>query len=124
EFSRDELGFEPYDKQVEIFDSFTANKRTAVRGAHGTGKDAALAVIALYAAYVLGMLVLVISATERQLLGQLWREVRDRFSTRLPGELYTADLRIGGEKRILAMTSGSTSNLTGWHDPNCVAILM
>jgi hypothetical protein len=124
DFMRDELGFTPYDKQVEIIESFLANKRTAVRGAHGTGKDALLGALAHYACFVEGMLVLVISATERQLLGQLWREITARFSPRLPGSLYTSDLRIGGDKRMIAMTSGSTSNLTGWHDPHGVCILI
>jgi len=124
DFMRDELSFEPYAKQVEVIEAFQHDRRTAVRGAHGAGKDAVLAAIALYAAYCEGMLVLVISATERQLLGQLWREISARFSQRLPGELYTSDLRIGGEKRIIAMTSGSTSNLTGWHDPRGVCILI
>jgi phage terminase large subunit len=124
DFMREELSFIPYSKQIEIIESFLANKRTVVRGAHGAGKDAVLAAIGMYAAYVEGMLVLVISATERQLLGQLWREIGARFSPRLPGELYTADLRIGGEKRIIAMTSGSTSNLTGWHDAHGVCILI
>jgi hypothetical protein len=123
-FAREELGFTPYGKQIEMFESFTANKRTVVQGCHGAGKDAALACIALYAAFVEGMLVLVVSATERQLLGQLWREIGARFSPRLPGALYTADLRIGGEKRIIAMTSGSTSNLTGWHHEHGVAVLI
>lgn len=122
DFMRDELGFIPYDKQLEVIDSFVTQRRTAVRGFHGAGKDAILAPLMLYAAYVCGMLVLAISATEKQLLGQLWRELGNRFSTRLPGELYTADLRINGEKRIIAMTSGSVSNLTGWHDPKGVFI--
>jgi hypothetical protein len=71
------------------------------------------------------MLVIAISATEKQLLGQLWRELSNRFvgaGDRLPGQLFTGDLRIGGEKRILTMTSGSISNLSGWHDPNGVFV--
>lgn len=119
---RVELGFEPYPKQIEMVEAFERDRRTVVRGNHGAGKDAVLAPLMLYAAYVMGMLVLAISATEKQLLGQLWRELTNRFSERLPGELFTADLRIGGEKRIIAMTSGSVSNLTGWHDPNGVFV--
>lgn len=122
DFFREVLGFEPFEKQIEVAESFHSQRRVAVRGAHGTGKDAVLAPLMLYAAYVCGMLVLAISATEKQLLGQLWRELGKRFSVRLPGELYTADLRIGGEKRIIAMTSGSVSNLTGWHDPKGVFV--
>ena len=123
-FMREELSFDPYPKQVEIIESYIHNRRTAVHGFHGAGKDAVLAAIALHAAYCRGMLVLAISATERQLLGQLWREIGSRFAQRLPGELYTSDLRIGGKKRIIAMTSGSTSQLTGWHDPQGVCILI
>jgi phage terminase large subunit len=122
EFMREVLDFHPYDKQIEVIMSFVANRQTAVRGFHGAGKDAVLAPIMMYAAYVLEMLVLAISATEKQLLGQLWTEVRNRFSDKLPGELYAADLRIRGRKRIVAMTSNNTSNLTGWHDPNGVFI--
>lgn len=122
DFMRDELSFHPYPKQTEVVRSFLENRRTVVRGNHGAGKDAILAPLALYAAYVLRMLVLAISATEKQLLGQFWRELSNRFSERLPGELFTADLRINGEKRIIAMTSGNVSNLTGWHDPNGVFV--
>jgi hypothetical protein len=122
EFFREELGFEPWAKQIEMAEAFHAHRRVVVPGAHGTGKDACLAPLMLYAAYVCGMLVLGISATERQLLNQLWRELGKRFSARLPGELYTADLRIGGEKRVIAMTSGSVSSLTGWHDSGGVFV--
>jgi hypothetical protein len=122
DFMREELNFVPYAKQVEVIEAFLHHKKTAVRGFHGAGKDAVLAPLMLYAAYVERMLVLAISATEKQLLGQLWKELTNRWSNRLPGQLFTADLRIAGEKRIIATTSGSTSNLTGWHDPHGVFI--
>lgn len=125
DFMREQLAFEPYEKQREVILAFEKYKKVAVRGCHGAGKDAVLAPIALYAAYVLGMLVLVISATEKQLLGQTWKELDERFTpSKLPGDLYTADLRINGKKRILAMTSGAVSNLTGWHDKHGVCVLI
>jgi phage terminase large subunit len=117
-FLREVLKFEPWGRQVEVAESVARHKRTVVRGCHGAGKDAVLAALLLWAAYSRGMLCLAISATERQLTGQLWRELRDRFTaSQLPGELFSSDLRIAGAKRVIAMTSGSTSNLTGWHDP-------
>ena len=64
-----ELGFTPYAKQREVIECFMSGKRTAARGHHGSGKDAVLAAIALYAAYVRGMLVLCLSSTEKQLTG-------------------------------------------------------
>lgn len=122
DFMREELGFTPYEMQIEVIEAFERDRRIVVAGCHGAGKDAILAPLMLYAAYVLHMLVLAISATERQLLGQLWREVARRFSSKLPGTLLSSDLRIGGEKRMIAMTSNSVDNLTGWHDPNGVFI--
>ena len=114
-----------YPKQRDALEWFLTRKHTVVYGAHGTGKDFLLAIAALYAAYVEEQLVLIVSATERQLLGQVWREIAGHFAaTALPGRLYTAALEIAGERRVLAMTSGATSNLTGWHHKNGVAVLI
>ncbi len=117
-FLREVCHMDPTPKQVEVCRSFLEHKRTVVRGHHGAGKDAIQGVLALYAAYVLQMLVILVSATERQLLGQVWAELARRWTEAdvFPGELYVGDLRIGGEKRVVAMTSGSVSNLTGWHN--------
>jgi phage terminase large subunit len=125
EFMREVLRFGPWEKQIEAAESVVRNKRTAIRGAHAMGKDAVLGPLMLWAAYARGMLVIAISATERQLHGQLWRELSNRFVSagdRLPGQLFAGDLRIGGEKRIHTMTSGSISNLSGWHDPKGVFV--
>jgi hypothetical protein len=66
--------------------------------------------------FVEGKRCLATSATEKQLLGQLWTEVRHRFAaSNLPGVLLASCLDIGGVKMIFTMTSGSVSNLTGWH---------
>jgi hypothetical protein len=121
-FMRDVLNFEPWSKQIEIAESVLSHKRTVCSGCHAAGKDAVLAPLMLWAAYARGMLVLAISATEKQLLGQLWREVRARFGDELPGVLWTSALELAGEKRIIAMTSGSISNLTGWHDAHGVFV--
>lgn len=125
-FMVNECNFTPYPKQREIVDAYMAGKRTVVRGCHGAGKDAVLSALMMFAAFVQGKLVLAMSATERQLLNQLWREVGNRFTNRLPGQLYTSDLRIDGRKRIIALTAGagSVSHLTGWHDAAGVFIAM
>jgi phage terminase large subunit len=125
-FAREVLHVETlYAKQVAALESFVTDKYTTVFGAHGAGKDYLLAIAALYAAYVSQQLTLCISATERQLLGQVWRELTTLFNgSSLPGRLYTSALEIAGERRIVAMTSGSTNNLTGWHHAHGVAVLI
>jgi hypothetical protein len=73
------------------------------------------------------MLVLVVSATERQVLGQTMREVRQawRAVPDLPGQLFTGSVRIDGEDRIIALTGGSSIDaLTGWHDPAGVLVII
>ncbi len=119
-------GFTPYDKQQEMARSYFTNKKTCVKGAFGVGKDAMLGLFAAYAGLVEGKLVLCLSATDNQLLTQFWVEVRRRFPKSFPGEMYTRDLRINREKRIVAMTAGagSVAQLTGFHDPAGVVVLI
>lgn len=118
DFMREVLGFEPWAKQVEICRAVLDGKRVVVRGHHGAGKDAILAALLLWACYARQMLCIVVSATERQVLGQVWANVARNWTEAgcFAGELYVGELRIGGERRIVAMTSGSVSNLTGWHN--------
>lgn len=123
EFMREVLHFGPWSKQEDIARAILTSKRTVVRGFHGAGKDAVLGALMLWAAYARGMLVLVLSATERQVLGQTWKELSNRWrGGDLTGQLLTSELRIAGEARIIAMPTGSVSNLTGWHDPNGVLV--
>ncbi len=121
----------PESFQEPIMHSVVTNRYTAVRGAHGTGKDWALGSLAVWAAYARNMLVLIISATERQVLGQAMREVyaawraHEAAGHRLRGQFFRGSLRIDGEDRIIALTGGSSIDaLTGWHDPNGVLVLV
>jgi hypothetical protein len=117
-FMREVLRFDPWGKQVEICEAVRTDKRTVVRGHHGAGKDHILAALLLWACYARGMLCLAISATEQQLLSQLWANLARLWAgaSQFPGELYVGELRINGERRIVARTSASTSNLTGYHN--------
>lgn len=124
-FCREVLGWTPYDAQAAFLETATRDRYVVARGAHGMGKDAALAALALYDCFVERRLVLIISATARQLLGQVFTELRRMHRlAKLPGTLLSDQVELDGERRIIAMTSGSTSNLTGWHDANGVAVLI
>ncbi len=117
-FMREVLGFTPWSKQVEVCRAVLDGKRVVVHGHHAAGKDAVLAALLLWACYTRDMLCIIVSATERQVIGQVWTELARMWTGAgcFAGELYVGELRIGGEKRIIAMTSASTSNLTGWHN--------
>ena len=125
-FYREVLGFEPWEAQVEIAHAVHDHKRVVVAGGHAVGKERSAAAEALYAAIVLGQLVLVLSATERQVIGQTMKELSRLFrgNQQLPGQLFHASLRIDGEDRIVAFSGASVDALTGWHDPNGVLVII
>lgn len=117
-----EAGREPVDYQCRVMESYVENKRTTWRGCHGCGKEWTLGSLAVHGAYSRGMLVLVISATEKQVMGQTMPEVHRawraaRRAHGIGGELYKGSVRVGGEDRIIALTgSANVDALTGWHN--------
>lgn len=117
-----EAGRDPVDYQRAVMGSVAENKRTAWRGCHACGKDHTIGSLAVWGAYARGMLVLVVSATERQVIGQTMREVRRawraaRGAHGIGGQLFQGSVRVGGEDRIVALTgSANVDALTGWHD--------
>ena len=124
-------GREPVDYQIEIMESVVSERYTGVKGAQGVGKDRLLGSLAVWAAYCRKMLVLVISATERQVRNQSMKEVhtswRDhqRAGHELQGEAFRGALRIGGEDRIIGITGGATADaIQGFHDENGVLVLV
>lgn len=121
------LGFDPWSRQVEIAQSVVAHRLTLVQGAVAVGKDAVSAALALWWVYARGGLVLVTSATQRQVKTIFFGEI-DRMwhrSGELPGELFTSALKLGpgSDAGILGFTSSSVSALTGFHGANILGIL-
>jgi len=124
-------GREPADYQEAVMRAVAAERYVAWKSGHGVGKDWALGDLATWAAYARGMLVLVVSATERQVVGQTLREVKAAWRAHraaghaLRGEWYAKSLRLGDEDRIIGVTGGaSVDALTGWHDPRGVLVLV
>ena len=136
-FRDDPVGFDqwggraPVEYQCNIMRSVVTNRYTTVRSGHGCGKDWLLGSLAVWAAYARRMLVLVISATERQVIGQSMLEVFDcwrahqRAGHKLCGQAFRQTLRIDNRDRIVAITGGaSVDALVGWHDEAGVLVLV
>lgn len=125
-----ELGRDPVDYQADVLRSLVSNRFTVWRGCHSCGKEHTAGTAAVWGAAVRGMLVLVISATEGQAVGQTMREVGNAFkaAARTWGigfKRFRRSIRIGGEDRVIALTgSADVDALTGWHDPNGVLVLI
>jgi len=126
-----EAGRDPVDYQRDVMGSVAENIFTTWRGCNGCGKEWTAGSLAVWAAYARGMLVLVVSATERQVIGQTMREVRrawraGRRAHGIGGKVFQGSVRIGDEDRIVALTgSANVDALQGWHDPkNGVLIII
>ena len=111
-------GRDPVDYQEQIMRSVVENKYTVVPGCHASGKEWTAGSVAVWAAYCCKMLVLIVSATELQVVGQTMKEVRAAWRAAGGiGQLFTRSVRINGEDRIIALTGGSSvDSLTplGW----------
>jgi len=124
-FCRDILRVEPWFRQEEIARSVLAHRKTHVRGGVGLGKDAAAGWLALWWAYAREGLVLLTSATQRQVVEQMMRrEIGGAFRrAKLPGELLTTGLRVGDETRMLAFTSSDAASHRGYHHPRTLVLI-
>lgn len=127
EFCARYLGFKPWSRQVDIVEALLADRLTLVQGAVAVGKDAVSAALALWWVYCRGGLVLVTSATQRQVKTIFFGEVAKMWhrSGELPGELFTSALKLGpdSDAGILGFTSSSVSALTGFHGSRILGIL-
>lgn len=128
-FVRDVLGGEPWAAQEEIARAVAENDRTVVRSCNAAGKDWTAAQLALWFVYTRKGLVLITSATHRQVVEINMREVARSFhraGDALPGEMFQSALRVGGQgakSGILGLTSRNASQLTGFHAPRVMAVL-
>jgi hypothetical protein len=124
------IGRSPVDYQADVMRSVARNRFTVWRGCHSCGKEYTAGCVAPWAAAVRGMLVLVISATETQVVGQTMREIAAGFRAvakefGLGFDRYQRSIRIGGEDRVIALTGGANVDaLTGWHDPAGVLVII
>lgn len=95
---REVLGYEPWEKQIEIIESVRDNRTTAVKSCHAAGKSSIAARTALWFLYShKPSIVLTTAPTDRQVRGILWKEIRSsvqRARRRLGGALLTQELKL------------------------------
>ncbi|MGH7558631.1 MAG: hypothetical protein ACREMD_12805 [Gemmatimonadota bacterium] len=127
DFAREVLGVTFWGVQEEIARATMTDRRLCLVGANSVGKDFACAVLALYAAFVEGALVLITAATQRQTREIAMATIRRLWGrSDLPGEMFAEALRIPGldESGILAFTSTESGRYTGFHAAKVWAVLM
>lgn len=127
-FHREVLGYEPWERQLEISRSIRDHRNTAIRSCNGAGKTFHIAhealrfLFAYYPAVVLNT-----APTWTQVENQYWRYFRDAYnksSYPLGGKLLKTQLNI--DEKWFAMGLANDENrmeaFQGWHAENMLVI--
>lgn len=126
-FVRHVLGFEPWEKQIEVLESVRDHSRTAVRSCHGAGKTAvAGAVVWWYLLTHWDSVVLTSAPTFRQVETLLWREIRSLYArSRYPLCLPPLNTRIdiGPKWFALGFSTDDPEAAQGFHSRRVLLVI-
>lgn len=127
EFAREVLRWEPWSKQRDVLNAVRDHRRVAVRSAHGVGKTAVAARVALWwlAAWP-SSIVITTSATFGQVKEQLWREIAVAFRASggyFPGSLTDTRLELAEDHFALGLSTDTPERFAGYHSDRLLVIL-
>lgn len=121
-FHREVLGYEPWEKQLEISLSIRDHRNTAIRSNNGSGKTYHIAREALRFLYAYGPDAVVINTapTWTQIENQFWRYLRDAYQKALVplgGKLLKTKLDINETWFAIGIANDETNmeGFQGWH---------
>ena len=122
------LGAEAYPKQLEIVEALRDNRRVAVVGCNGSGKDWMSSRIMLWWQSVhYPAITVVVGPTHRQVSDIVWKEARSAYlAPRFPlgGRMYqTARWEQDDRHYALGLAVDNDMNLQGFHSPNLLVII-
>ncbi len=117
-----------WPRMLEAIESVMYHRLVRVQSANGLGKTEGFALYVLYCVFVLGQLVIITSAVERQVKHGFMREIARHVMTargKLWGDLFRMGLELGrGSKAgILAFSAADESRFQGLHSDNVTVIL-
>ena len=124
-----------YDKQVEMMRSVQANRRTAVVGANGTGKDYCVSrIIPWWLTTLQPSMVIVLGPTYRQVSDVVWNLMRDAVSQakkrgfKFSGKMFQTPRWVIDDNWFatgiaVGKGAGAEFTLQGYHSPNLLAVI-
>lgn len=121
------LGFEPWDKQIEIIEALKSSRKVSVRSCNGAGKTYLLPRIAMwYLASFTPSMVINTAPTWRQVENQYWRHFRKAHNSAiqpLGGSLLKTKFEIDEDWYAMGISVKKTEDFQGWHNPNILVII-
>ena len=122
------LGSSPYQRQLDIVEALRDNRRVAVVGCNGSGKDWMSARVMLWWQTVhYPAITIVVGPTHRQVSDIVWKEARSAYlEARFPlgGRMYQTARWEGDDRHYsLGISVDNDMNLQGFHSPNLLVIV-
>lgn len=125
---REILGYEPWEKQIQILNSIRDNKVTAVKSCHAAGKSFVASAGILWYLYNHPHSICISTApTDRQVTGILWKEIRTahaRAKVKLHGTCLTQELKLGEDHFAMGFTAPERAGdkFQGWHSEHLLVV--
>lgn len=125
-FSREILGYRPWEKQLEVKQAVRKGRRTMVLSGHGTGKTRTLADIICEAASLGPVRVVCTASTNKQVHKILWSEVRKLHAhSRCPlgGNIHDLHWRVDHGWDATPISVDDPTALQGYHGERVLVIV-
>lgn len=126
-FVRRVLGFDPWEKQVEVLNAVRDHRRVAVRACHGVGKTKVAAWVALWFLYCYrNSKVITTAPTWHQVENLLWREIHAAHAaSRIPlgGKILQTQIELGKQWFALGLSTDKPERFQGFHAENILLIV-
>lgn len=126
-FMNDILGFEPWDKQLEILEKIRTNKKVCIRSCNGAGKTFFLPRVALWYMHAFAPAIVINTApTWRQVENQYWRHFRNAHALSngmIGGKVFKTKFEINEDWYALGISVKKTEDFQGWHGENILVII-
>ena len=127
-FAREVLGVSLWDKQVEVLDALTADRRVAVKAGNGLGKGfcAAVAVLWFMHSHPEAAIALTTAPTFRQVRHILWRQIHRLYrpvAEELGGTMLDTRWELSADRYAMGLSADGADQFQGFHSPHMFIVV-